>query len=135
MPSDNDTPGLLAAFKGLLANGISLLETRLALLGAELREEKLRLLALLLWSLAALILLLVGVVFVAVFLTVLFWDSHRLLMLGIFAALFLGSGFIALANLRRLLTQGSVLFRDSLAELAADRAVLGGRKSGDQADG
>lgn len=135
MPFAHDAPGLLASTKGLLSRGLALVETRLALLSAEWREEKLRLLALLLWSLAALILLLSGVLFVAVFLTVLLWESHRLLMLGIFSALFMVSGVFAFFQVRRLLAQDSALFRDSLAELAADRAALEGRSSGERTDG
>lgn len=122
--SANEPPGLLAALRGVLAGAVALLENRLSLLAVELREAKLRLLALLLASLGALILLLAGVVFLAIFLTVLFWDSHRLLVLGIFAALFLAGGFLALVAVRRLLAESGRMFGDTLAELAADRSAL-----------
>jgi uncharacterized membrane protein YqjE len=67
-------------------------QNRLQLLGVELAEERGRLLSLLTYGAIALICLSAGLVFLAVFLTVLLWDSHRLLALGMFSALFLGAG-------------------------------------------
>lgn len=116
--------GLYSSLRGLVATGVALLQTRLELLSTELQEEKARLIGLLAYGAAALILLGVGIVFLAVFLTVLLWDSHRLLALGVFAALFLGAGSLALALAMRLARNGSRLFAASLAELAQDRAEL-----------
>ena len=72
---------------------------------------------------AALIFLSAGLVFLAVFLTVLLWDTNRLLVLGIFTALFLGAGIVALLVARRNAVTPSQLFSASLAELAEDHAV------------
>jgi len=129
--SANEPPGLLAALWGALGGAVALIENRLSLLAVELREVKLRLLALLLASLGALILLLAGTVFLAIFFTVLFWDSHRLLVLGIFAALFLAGGFLALIAVRRLLAKSGRMFSDTLAELAADRAAFAAAMRGE----
>jgi uncharacterized membrane protein YqjE len=65
-----------------------------------------------------------GLVFLAVFLTVLLWDSHRLLALGVFSALFLGAGITTLLMAMNLARAGSTLFKGSLAELARDREAL-----------
>ena len=58
----------------------------------------------LLCALAAAAFLCLGLAFLAVFLTVLLWDEHRLLALGVFTALFLGGGaglaWLALARAR-----------------------------------
>ena len=116
--------GLFASLRGLLASGIALLANRLELLGTELEEEKLRLLGLLAYGAAAVLLLWTGIVFLAIFLTVLFWDSHRLLVLAFSTAAFLIGGGFALYQARRHAHAGTRLFSASLAELAQDRAAL-----------
>ncbi|HTH95329.1 MAG TPA: phage holin family protein [Rhodocyclaceae bacterium] len=117
-------PGLLASVKGLLGTSLTLLQTRLQLLATELEEEGQRLLALILWGGVAVLALGAGLVFVAVFLTVLWWDSNRLLVLGVFAALFVGLGCVATFVAYRLAGSTSGLFSASLAELSKDRAAL-----------
>ena len=107
---------------------IGLLATRLELLATEFEEEKLRLLGLVGYGAAAMLLLGTGMVFLALFLTVLFWESNRLLVLGIFTAVFLVSGGIALFMAWRCAQAQERLFSSSLAELAEDRAALAGLK-------
>jgi len=116
--------GLFSSLRGLIATGVATLQVRLELLATELQEEKARILGLLAYGAAALILLAVGIVFLAIFFTVLLWDSHRLLALGICAALFLGAGGLALTVAMRLARSGSRLFAASLAELAQDRSAI-----------
>jgi uncharacterized membrane protein YqjE len=87
-------------------------------------EEKVRLGALLGYAAAAFFFLGFGAVFLALFLTVLLWDSHRLLALGVFTALFLVIGLIAAAAAVRIGRQGSRLFAASIAELAQDREMI-----------
>lgn len=117
-------PGLLASLRGMLGTTLTLLQTRLQLLATELEEERQRLLALLLWGAIAVLALGAGLVFLAVFLTVLLWDSHRLLVLGIFAAAFVTAGVLAVVLTMRLARSPSGLFGASLAELSRDRADL-----------
>jgi uncharacterized membrane protein YqjE len=72
------------------------------------------------------VLLSFGLMFFALLLTVLLWDTHRLLALGIFTAIFLTGGFIALMAMLRQARTPSRLFAASIAELAQDRAALNG---------
>lgn len=116
--------GLFASLRGFAATSVALLRTRLDLLKIEAREEIGRVSGLLLWGFAAVLLGVAGVVFLAVFLTVLLWDSHRLLALGIFAALFLAAAGMATGIALRLARQGSQLFAASLAELRRDENAL-----------
>ena len=116
--------GLFASLKGLFGTSLALVQNRLQLLGVELAEERLRLLSLVTYGAVAFICLSAGLVFLAVFLTVLFWESHRLLALGIFSALFLGAGIATLLMAMSLAKAGSTLFKGSLAELARDREAL-----------
>lgn len=118
------TAGLLASLRGFAATSVGLLRTRFELFRLELREESGRLLGLLLWGIAAVLLAIVGAVFLAVFLTVLFWDGYRLLALGLFATLFIAGAGMAIAMVTRLARRGSGLFAASLAELRRDEAAL-----------
>jgi uncharacterized membrane protein YqjE len=107
--------------KGLLGTGVTLLHNRLELLGVELAEERARLFSMLAYGGAAFLCLAAGLIFLAVFLTVLMWDSNRLLALG--------GLFRAVPRRRRcqpaggdmgLARSGSKLFSASLAELRKD---------------
>jgi uncharacterized membrane protein YqjE len=116
--------GLFASLKGLFGTSLALVQNRLQLLGVELAEERLRLLSLVTYGAVAFICLSAGLVFLAVFLTVLFWESHRLLALGVFSALFLGAGIATLLMALSYARAGSMLFKASLAELAKDSEAL-----------
>lgn len=106
------------------AGALGILQTRLELLATEVQEEKIRLGSLLAYAAAAFFFLGFGAVLLALFLTVLLWDSHRLLALGIFTAVFLAIGLIAALAAARLGRQGSRLFAASISELAQDREML-----------
>lgn len=120
---------MFASLRGLLATALALLQTRFELLSTELEEEKLRLLGLLAYGAAAFFLINAGIVFLAIFLTLLWWEN-RLLVIGGCMAVFLSCGSAALFLARRQIQGGSRLFAASLAELKQDREALQG-KSGD----
>lgn len=132
MPMNASPPGggLFASLRGLLSTALDLLHTRFELLATELEEEKLRLLGVLVYGAAAFFLIGIGVVFLALFLTVLYWESNRLLVIGGFTAAFLLAGMGAFLLMRRRMRGGSLLFAASLAELSQDRQALQG-KSGE----
>ncbi|MDP2823589.1 MAG: phage holin family protein [Sulfuritalea sp.] len=119
--------GLFASSKGLLGTGVTLLHNRLELLGVELAEERVRLVSLLVYGAAAFLCIATGLIFLAIFLTVMLWDSNRLLALGVFSALFLGAGAASLVLAMSLARTGSKLFSASLAELRNDRDALSAR--------
>ena len=117
-------PRLAESLHGIVDAGLQTAQTRLELLAVELQEEKLRLTGLALNTVLAGLLLGFGLVFLMVFLTVLFWEEHRLLALGISTAVCIGGGLIAASNAARAFLSGTKLFSASLAELARDRAAL-----------
>lgn len=124
--------GLFASTKGLLGTGVTLIHNRLELLGVELAEERVRLVSLLAYGGAAFLCISAGLIFLAIFFTVLLWDSNRLLALGVFSALFIGAGVASLMLAMNLARSGSKLFSASLAELRKDSEALvkgGGAKS------
>ena len=123
----SSSPGLFASLRGFAATSVALLRTRLELLKVEAQEEAGRLIGLLLWGFAGVLLGITGLVFLAVLLTVLLWDSQRVLALAVFTALFLVAAGMAIATALRLARQGSQLFAASLAELRRDESALHAR--------
>ena len=108
------------ALRGWLHDGVQLLRVRLELLSVEAREQVLAIVGLLLAGLAAVILLGLGLAFLAVLLTVLLWDGHRVLALSVFTTLFLTLGGVALLLLRSRWQASQRWFESSLGELRQD---------------
>jgi uncharacterized membrane protein YqjE len=120
-----DQPERLAfTLRGFVANWVELAQNRLALLSVETRLEVLRLCELLLYGAIAVVTLALGVGFLAVLLTVLLWDGYRLLVLAIFATLFLTLGVIAAWFAYTRAAHGTRLWGASLDELAHDQERL-----------
>ncbi len=122
--TDGRKPRLADSLRGFLDSGVDFARTRLELLMVEAQEEKIRLTGLLINGVLCALLLGFGLVFLAVFLTVLFWDGYRLLALGLATAFFIGGGLFTASNAARELKHGSRLFGASLAELARDGEAL-----------
>lgn len=117
------------SLKGLADSGLATVQTRLELFAVELKEEKLRIGAYLFDTVLAALFVGFAIVFLLILLTVLLWDSHRLLALsaatvGLFTV---GIGFATRAAGR--LQASSRLFHASLAEITRDRAELSPRQS------
>ncbi len=116
--------GLARSLRRLAGTLLGILQTRVELFATEVEEEKLRLGGMAGYAVAAFFFLGFGVVLLALLLTVLLWDSHRLLALGVATALFLGAGGVSAFVVVRRAQAGSRLFAASLAELARDRDAL-----------
>ena len=116
--------GLMAALRRLTANTTVVVGTRLELLANEVEEEKLRLARLFLLGALAVLFFGITVLLATVFVVVLFWDSHRLLVLGLLALGFLGAGSVAMLAFRARLSQRTKLFAQTLQELQRDRERL-----------
>lgn len=123
-PSPHHGSSLLASLRRVVGTVLALGQTRLELLGAEIEEEQLRLLRFIGWSALALLMLQLGLIFLALWIVVAWWDEHRLLALGLATAAFLVAAAGAAWAARRYGRQGSKLFAGSFAELARDREVL-----------
>lgn len=127
MAAESTTPsagGLLSSLRGLLATLLAIFQTRLELLATELEEEKLRLLKVLAWGAVALLLGGMGLLFVAAFITVLFWDEHRLLALGLMGAFFILACVLAMSRANAHWQASMGLLSATLAELDQDRRAL-----------
>lgn len=112
------------SLRGLADSGLGTLQTRLELFSVELKEEKLRAGSFLFETVLAALFIGFGIVFLALFLTVLLWDAHRLLVLGLATAGLFAAGLWFATRARARLHSGSPLFSASLAEISHDRAAL-----------
>jgi len=116
--------GLLSSMQGLASTVLGILRTRLELFSVELEEEKLRLLRMLAWGGIAIFLGCIGLVFLAAFVCVLFWDEHRLLALGLMTLMFWGLAGMALWRVRSSAQASDDFLSASLAELQRDIEAL-----------
>lgn len=122
-----ESKGLLESLSMLAATLVAIAHTRLELLSTDLEEEREHLLSLLVLALAALFCLGAGVVLVALLLVVVFWDTHRLLVLGLLAAGFLTAGMATWTFVLHKARTKPRLFSASLSELRKDRQRLASR--------
>ena len=122
--TSNSSKGLLDSLTVLAGSLVSIARTRLELLSIDLEEDRIHLLSVVLLSLAALFSLVVGVVLVAILLVVIFWESHRLLVLGSLAGFFLVTGLVACGFAVRKTKTKPRLFTASLLELFKDNQQL-----------
>jgi uncharacterized membrane protein YqjE len=120
--------GLLDSTRNLLDTALGLLQTRVELFATEIEEEKERLLSALIFGAASFVLICLGTIFLAITLTVLLWDEHRLLILSILSGVFLCAGAGALVFAVRNGRRRDRLFSASIAELERDRATLRGEE-------
>lgn len=117
---------LAVSLRGFVSSLIEIVHVRLELFTVEARDEVLRLTELLVYGALAIAFLVFGIAFLAVLLTVLLWDSHRLLVLTLFSTLFITLGVVAAVIARARMAEGTRLFASSLDELKRDRDALGG---------
>ncbi len=115
--------GLFVALKNLVATLLAIGKTRAELLVNELEEEKFRLMSLWAKAIGAAWLFVLGIIMVVCCVAAAFWEQ-RVLVFGLAAALFIGSGILIFISLRRQMAQPNKIFRGSLAELEADMAQL-----------
>jgi len=120
MSDSNNNDGLLGSLKRLTNTCIGVVHTRLELLSTDLEEGRERLTSLLAMTFVALFCLCFGMVLLAILIVVLFWDTHRLLVLSLLTGLFIVTGGIIGALAIRALKSMPRMFEASLAELVKD---------------
>lgn len=116
--------GLFESLSSFAATLVALAHTRLDLLSTDIEEERAHLFLLLALALAALFFIGIGVVLATILLVVAYWDTHRLLVLGSLAGIFLAVGLAAVAVTVHKLRSKPKLFAASLSELYKDRQQL-----------
>jgi len=117
-------PGLVDSLSRLGRSALGLARTRLEILGTEFEEERIRFAQLALAVAAIAFCLQMAVLLFVIFLVVFFWDTHRLVTLGAFAAFFLAAGVAGVLVLKRHLARRPKMFASSLGELVKDEERL-----------
>jgi uncharacterized membrane protein YqjE len=130
MPQDDREPpprpraSVLTGLREGLHDGIELLRVRLELLGVEAQVHAQGLVTALACSVAAALLLSLGIGFLAVLLTVLLWDSHRLLALAVCTAVCLTLGAVLWWRAHRQWQASGRWLEATTTELARDARRL-----------
>lgn len=121
----------MSSVQGLAATLMAIFQTRLELLATEVEEEKQRLLAVLGWGAVAILMGTVASVFLAGFITVLFWGTHPLLVLGLLTLAFAAVCLWAVRRVQAITASPEGMLAATLAELQADHdALLAAAKGG-----
>lgn len=124
-PGAAQSPGLLASLRNFAATLIAVAQTRLELLSVEIEEEWQRLLHMLVGTFAALFFFALGIVMLTGLVVTLFWETHRALVMILFAVLYIGIGAAFSLAVRAKASEKSRIFSSSIAELSKDRQQLG----------
>jgi len=116
--------GLLVSLRRLVGTAFELAQVRLELIGIELEEQKLRILAALVWAVFGVMLVGVGLALFAGCVVLLFWEGYRLQAMVVLMLVFVAAGVFALRQATVRLKTPPGAFAASAAELAQDRAGL-----------
>jgi uncharacterized membrane protein YqjE len=122
--SQHSAEGLLGSLKSITALAVAMAHNRLNLLSADLEIAREQTVSVLAMVLVALFCLCFGALLLALFVVVIFWDTHRLIALGSMTGLFMLTGVICLWRVIKALKVMPATFEASLAELAKDYKVL-----------
>jgi uncharacterized membrane protein YqjE len=119
--------GLMQSLRNLATSLVTLLQTRLELLAADLEEGSLRLLQILFMAAGALLLVALGVLILTLLLVLVLWDEHQIgAIIGVAVAFFIvavGLGF----GVRNRVRASPRFFGGTRGELAKDRQRLTSR--------
>ncbi|GAB3397918.1 phage holin family protein [Massilia agilis] len=115
-----------AAVGRIGATLVAMLHTRLELAAVEVQEEARRLSGYLAWTLMAVLLGAGAVLFAALFVVLLFWDSYRLAAVGAMAVLLALAGFVILNRVQASFAAKPALFEATRKELRNDLDFITG---------
>lgn len=115
-----------AAVGRIGATLVAMLHTRLELAAVEVQEEARRLSGYLAWTLMAVLLGAGAVLFAALFVVLLFWDSYRLAAVGSMAVLLALAGFFILSRVQASFAAKPALFEATRKELRNDLDFITG---------
>lgn len=116
--------GLLGSLTALSATLVTMAHTRLDLLSVDIDEAFDHASSQLVLAVTGLFCCGVGVVLILILVVVAFWNTHRLLALGVLAAFFLAMAAAAMWKVLHAARARPRLFAASLAELFKDRQQL-----------
>jgi uncharacterized membrane protein YqjE len=124
MADDDRDPratSLLGSIERLFVTFIEVVQTRVELASTELEEERERLQGIVVLGLVTVFLLGLGIIMLTALVVLLFWDTHRIAVLGSFAGFYLVLGAVAGFRVWYVANRKPRLFSTTLAELQKDR--------------
>jgi len=116
--------GLLDSLRNLATTFVAIVQTRLEIFASEVDEQRALLARVAVLAVLAAFGLGLAVVLIVLFIVVLFWDTNRLLTIGVLAGFFGAVGVVSLLMLRAAVGQRPRLLSATLAELRRDREKL-----------
>jgi uncharacterized membrane protein YqjE len=116
--------GLFESLRNLARTFLAVVQTRIEIFASEIDEERTRLARIALLAAVAAFCLGLAVILLVFFLVVLFWDTDRLLAIGVLAGVFAVGGLAACLGLRAAISQRPKFLSATLAELRKDRTRL-----------
>lgn len=116
---------MFGRFRRAGAGFAALVGLRVELFALELREQFEQWLRVAVLAMAAIVLGCIGLGFIAVFLTVAFWDSQPLIPLGIFALLFVGGAALCARQISMAFSRAPAPFSATMAEFRRDAQAMG----------
>lgn len=123
-PAPAATRGLLDSLSNVAGTLVTILQTRLSLLSADMEDGHRQFLTLLIRIIAALMGLGIGVILATIAVVSIYWDTHRTLALALLAGGYLLAGGVCLYLAVRNARTRPRIFAASLDELAKDRLLL-----------
>ncbi len=118
------TEGLLESLRNLAKTFVALVQTHIEIFASEIDEERVRLARIVVLAMVVLFCLGLAVVLLVLLIAVLFWDTNRLLAIGVLAGVFALGGLAALLALRAAIVQRPKFLAATLAELRKDEKEL-----------
>ena len=110
--------------KGLGRTFVEILSDRLETLSLDIKEDRIRFVSLLMLGAFAFFLLSLGIILGVLWLVLTFWNSDRILVIGILTAMFAIAGLVLLFLLVRRLDRLPGAFEGTIAELDKDREAF-----------
>ena len=116
--------GILDSIRSFLASWVAVIKTRVEIISVEIEEQREWMEQLLLLAVAAAFCLSMGLILLTLFVVVLFWESHPLVVLGAFTIVYLGGGIALWLTLRQKIRSKPRIFSTTSAELGKDYTAL-----------
>jgi len=116
--------GFFHSLNSLAATFVAVLQTRADLISTEIEEERERLKEMILLTVVALFCVSLGALLFTLLVVVVFWDTHRLYVLGGFSIFYLALGLFAGWRARKKGLDKPKFLSATLSELAKDRERL-----------
>jgi uncharacterized membrane protein YqjE len=116
--------GLLESLRNLARTFLAIVQTRLEIFASEIDEQRVLLARIAVLAAVAAFCLGLAVILLVLFVVVLFWDTDRLLAIGVLAGVLAAGGITALMMLQAAVRRRPKLLSATLAELRKDRAKL-----------